>query len=212
MKKAFILTLLLVSILLSACQASISEAAMETAVSQVILTSVANDAVAESDSETVSEADTASMEELDAAKSQLSEAQSKLTEQAAGMEELQAELDQVYLLLTPTITPTPMDTPTQLPTLTATPRPAPTQSGLPSTQKYVRVIDKAPLFYFKDENDSGYPIMIKTSPIQKFDAGEIFIVETGRYRADGGGLFYKVVGPRNAGYFVRSIDVEDYNK
>ena len=152
------------------------------------------------------------MEELVQVKADLEEAGIKITEQAAQISDLQGELDQLYLLLTPTITPTPFDTPTPVATSTATPRPTATVFTLPYYQKYVTPIEKAPLYYYEDENDAGYPLMLKTNPVVKFVAGDVFIVDINRVRADGGGLYYLVVGPKHAGYYVLFDDVEDYKE
>jgi hypothetical protein len=208
MKKLIFILILALTILATACDATISESAMETAVSQVILTSSSSEASEPTEEQTESQSAAPSSQELEEANTQLNAAQTKLTEQADEISALKAELEQVYPLLTPTITPTPFNTPTPANTATPTPRPTVTVFTLPYYQKYVTPIDNAALYYYKHENDAGFPLMLKTEPIKKFALGEEFIVDTNRIRSDGGGYFYLVVGPKNAGFYVRIEDVE----
>ena len=215
MKKVIVLLPLLLSLLMTACDATISESAMETAVSQVILTSSASDTTTNSDEETEVQQEvqtSGDKEELRDAKAALSEAELKLTDQAAQIEDLQAELEGIYPLLTPSITPTPYNTPTPAALATATVRPTATVFTLPYYHKYVTPINNAPLFSYKDKNDSGFPIMLKKEPIIKFVNGDVFVVDINRIRADGGGYFYLVIGPKNAGYYVQFDDVQDYKE
>ena len=214
MKKTIVLLLLLSTLLLSACKATITESAMETAVSQVILPSAAANPPADSGDSAPADQQPAgpSSQELEAAQASLDQANVQLTEQASQVDSLQAELDALYLLLTPTITSTPFDTPTPLPTGTATPRPTATVFTLPYYQKYVTPVSTAPLYNFKDKNDAGYPIMLKTSPVQKIPNGEVIIVDVNRVRADGGALYYLIVGPKYTDYYVFFEDVQDYKE
>jgi hypothetical protein len=187
---------------------------METAVSQVILTSAASSDPADSGDSAPADQQPAgpTSQELEAAQAALDQANIQLTEQAAQVEALQAELDALYPLLTPTITATPFDTPTPLPTATATPRPTATVFTLPYYQKYVTPVTAAPLFNFKDKNDAGFPIMLKTSPVQKVPNGDVIIVDVNRVRADGGAVYYLIVGPKYTNYYVLFEDVEDYKE
>ena len=208
MKKQYLVLILLAALLLSACKATISESAMETAVSQVILTSSSEESPGESEPQPESEIVATLNVQLEGLNAQLNNANIMGTEQAAKIEALQAELDGVYVLLTPTITPTPQDTPT--PTITPSPTliPSYTESALPWYHKYVEAVGTAPLYYYEDENQPGYPMMLKTSPIVKFSAGEEFIVNVNRIRADGGAYYYLIVGPKHEGYYVAIGDVE----
>jgi hypothetical protein len=96
-------------------------------------------------------------------------------------------------------------------TATFTPSPTSTQSdGLLYNQKYVVAISGTPVFTYEDENDAGYPIMTKVKPIKRFGAEEKFIVYIYTIRADGGGYFYEVIGPKLSGYYVRVEDVQDF--
>jgi hypothetical protein len=214
MKKTFVILLLLSILVLSACTATISESAMETAVSQVILTSAATSPAQDEPEAGSGDQQPAgpSNEELEAAQSALEQANLQLTEQAAQIEALEAELDALYPLLTPTVTSTPFDTPTPLPTATATPRPTATVFTLPYYQKYVTPIDSAPLFTYDKKNDAGFPIMFKTSPVQKIPNGEVVIVDVNRVRADGGGYYYLIVGPKYTNYYVLITDVKEYKE
>ncbi len=214
MKRIFVTLLILSTISLAACKATISESAMETAVSQVILTSSAANEVPDSGDSAPVEQQPAgpSSEELEAAQAALDQANIQLTEQAGQIDELQAELDALYLQLTPSITPTPADTPTPTITSSPTPRPTATEFTLPYYQKYVTPINTAPLYTSKEKNDAGYPIIIKTSPVQKIQYGEVVIVDVNRVRADGGALYYLIVGPKYTNYFVSIDDVQDYKE
>jgi hypothetical protein len=181
---------------------------MQTAVSQVILTSSTSDSTTQES--TGAEPDTNSIlnERLEELNTQLEDANNRVDEQAAQIETLQNELSSVYILLTPTITPTPQDTPTPTITPTSTPLPAPTEFVLPWYQKYVVAKKDAPLYYYEDENEAGYPLMLKTSPVVKIAKGTEFIVDTNRIRADGGGYYYIIIGPKHEGYYVSINDVD----
>ena len=209
MKNLFVFMILLTPILLSACKETISESAMQTAVSQVILTSSSEESIEDSVLQPEPEAVGTSNLELEEANAQIYDANLRLTDQAAEIEVLQSELDRVYNLLTPTITPTPQDTNTPTITSSPTPLPSETEFVLPWYHKYVEASIAAPLFYFEDENDAGYPMMLKTSPVKKFSAGEEFIVNVNRVRADGGAYFYLIVGPKHEGLYIRIEDVKN---
>lgn len=208
MKKQYLVFVMLSVFLLSACQSSIPESAMETAVSLVILTSSSEESIEDPVPQTDLGAVATSDARIAEANAQLDNANLKLTEQAAVNEALQAELDQAYILLTPTITPTPQDTPT--PTITPSPTPIPTftEVVMPWYHSYVEAIGDVPIYEYEDENDAGFPIMQKTSPIVKISDGKEFIVNTTKVRADGGENFYEIVGPKHKGYYVRIGDVK----
>jgi hypothetical protein len=191
---------------LIACQATLSETALQTAVSEAIMTSSAPE-----NEVAVTAMDTELQTEFDNAKAQLRDAHLQLTDQAENILALQEELDQVYPLLTPSNTP-PLPTATNTPLATATFIPSPTSTqtdGLLFNQKYVVAISGTPVFTYEDENDTGYPIMTKVKPVKRFESGEKFIVNIYPIRADGGGSFYEVIGPKLSGYFVRVEDVQD---
>lgn len=211
MKKTGLILVIFTAILLSACNASLSETALQTAVSEAIMTS---SAVEETSSDTtVAEQPAANMvskEDFDNVSSSLAQAQVELTAQAEKINELQAELEQIYPLLTPTNTTEPPP-PTNTPQATATPSPTDTpEGGLLFNQKYVVAVGSVPLYTYEKENDAGFPIMQKTDPILKFEAGAKIIVNIYPVRADGGSSFYLVIGPQHGGYYVLVDDVQDY--
>jgi hypothetical protein len=213
MNKTRLIIILIGGILLSSCNTPLSETALQTAVSQAIMTSSAEEAT---DSEASTSLDGAEnmvpKKDYDEVETRLSEAQLELTIQAQRITDLQAELDQLYPLLTPTITtepPTP--TLTNTPQKTATLNPTATQEGgLLFNQKYVVAVGNTPVYTFDQENDAGYPIMQKVEPIKKFDAGARIIVSIYPVRADGGQYFYLVIGPQHGGFYIRVDEVQDY--
>jgi hypothetical protein len=98
-------------------------------------------------------------------------------------------------------TATPVGTPTPVPTAT---------SAIPEDQKVVIASGgPAPLFEVDFTNDAGYPVMVKTDPVLRFEQGEWFLIYKGEVRADGESYFYKVAGPVWSGYYVRVNDVVD---
>lgn len=203
MKKYLIVTLFAAILFLSACKSTLSDSALQTAVSEAIMTSSADQ-----EEQVI---DTRSEEELEIAKSQLSEAQLKLTEQAARIVELEQELESIYPLLTPSATPVPTDTPPPTVGPTVTPEPTATEEGgLLYNQKYVVTKGGIPLYTFTDRNKAGAPIMVKTDPIKKVNAGEKIIVDWHVIFADGGLQFYLVQDARFAGFYVLLDDVTDY--
>jgi hypothetical protein len=208
MKKNYLVLILLTVFLLSACQSAIPESAMETAVSLVILTSSSEESIDDPEPQTDLGAVATSNAKIEEANAQLENANLLLTEQATKNEALQAELNQAYILLTPTITSTPQDTPT--PTITPSPtlKPTFTEEVMPWYHSYVEAVGTIPIYEYEDENDAGFPIMQKTSPIVKISDGDEFIVNTTKVRADGGVNFYQIVGPKHKGYYVRIGDVK----
>jgi hypothetical protein len=184
---------------------------MQTAVSQVILTSSSEESTTDETTATETESTDIVNEQLNELNTQLENAKLKLTDQAAEIDALHSELEGVYILLTPTITPTPQDTATPTITLTPTPLPPPTEEAIPWYHKTVKATGNAPLYYYEDENEAGYPIMIKTSPVVKFSTGDEFIVDINRVRADGGNYYYLVIGPKHEGYYVNINDVKNVN-
>jgi len=204
MKYKLFLIMLLVVIGLSACKGN-SQSALQTAVSEAIMTSVAE---APAPSTNTSESGGSNLN-TDQLKSELDAAQITLTQQASQLLELQATLDQANLLLTPSMTPTTEDTatptitltPTQIPSATASPTTDPLL--LPEGQKFVVATRNAPLFYIKENNDAGFPVMVKTNPIVRYVEGDWIVVESAVIKADGGLLYYKVVRPFGSGYYVQ---------
>ncbi len=207
MKKKFVLTCLLLTLVLSACSTKISDEALQTAVSEAIMTSSALDAsIKETQAaQKIAEAQEAapSVAELVQLQTELSLAYAKLTEQAGQITDLQTEVEQLKSQATATNTPIP--TITETPTIT----PWPSDTPVPPDRKWVIAVGNAPLYNFSERNAKGYPIMEKLYPVKRFENGEEFLVYKAVVRADGGALFYEVVGPKFAGYYVSVDDVVD---
>jgi len=202
------LILFSIAFVLTACSTTVSDTALETAVSQAIMTSAALEAKTRVTEQALQPNPADSVNQK--AQEDLAAAQLQLTEQAARVAGMQAELDRLSLLLTPSDTPTPTESP--IPTITNTPTitPTPGEPGLPSDQKYVKAGAKTPIYTFKEKNDAGKPIMVKVAPVQRFEPNEVFIVERALILADGGSTFYQIVGPKYSGYYVSVNDVTDY--
>lgn len=170
-----------VTVLVSACSAAVSERQVQTAIAEAVLTSEGG-----------------SPQEL----KELATARAALTQQAEEMATMQVEMELLRTSPTPTITITPWATGT------ATPTEAPKWGGLPSNQKVAEANGNAPWYRKKGENSAGKPIMVKTNPVQRFNDGQIFWIYKNKIRADGGGYFYKISGPSvGKGYYVRVGDV-----
>ncbi|MEK6256335.1 MAG: coiled-coil domain-containing protein 22 [Chloroflexota bacterium] len=92
-------------------------------------------------------------------------------------------------------------------TPTATIRPTSAATSTPNNVMTVTAKDKLNLRYYKKSNASGYPIMLIYEPRVQYFTGDTFQVLKPVIRADGGDLYYQVVGPRGAGLFVRTTDV-----
>jgi len=200
------------ALLLSACTATISESAVQTAVAQIMLTAEAENPQAEPEAQPEPQVDPALQEELDQAKQQLQEAQTKLAEaeakvaeQAAQIAALQEDANQAEV---EEQAPAADDS-SPTPTITSSPTPSPTVYSTPHYQKAVIAKGNAPLWYYKKENDAGKPIMIKTNPIIRYEKGDEFLVNRYVVFADGGNEFYEVIGPKGAGYYVLTNDVKD---
>jgi len=205
MKRFF--PIILVSILLTACDQTLSESSVQTVVSEAIMTSSTTDGNSGDVDESSSQSDSY-IEEIE---DQLKEAQLSLTVQADTVIALEDELERIYLLLTPTSTEVPSITPS--PTKGNTPTPKATEtlsSGLLYNQKFVISQGSAPLFTSTSKNKNGAPIMIKTSPVKKLQPGEKVIVDWHQIVGDGGVKFYLVQGPKFYGVYVRVSDVYDY--
>lgn len=207
-----IIIIITTTMLFSACGTSLSETALQTAVSEAIMTSSAieperTEVPREEGSETNN---VVSKEDFNNVETMLEEAHIELTLQAEKISELQAELEQLYPLLTPTTTTEP-PSPTTTPQFTSTPQPTATKTGdLLYNQKYVVAIGSIPVYTYEKENNAGFPIMQKTDPILKFGSGDKIIVNIYPIRADGGLSFYLIVGPQHGGYYVLVDDVKDY--
>jgi hypothetical protein len=209
-KILFPLTLLAL-IFSTACSGKLSDTAVQTAVSQAIMTSSAEEASLGTTIQDNQGIDAQTKAELEQVKTELSDAQVKLTEQANKVAELQDELDHLYPLLTPTNTIEPLETPTPTNTATVQPSLTPTQNnGLLYNQKYVVTTVGAALYTYTEKNKSGFPIMVKTDPVVKFGVGEVIVVERYLVRADGSLNFYLVIGPTNSGLYILASEVSDY--
>lgn len=212
MKIKYVVFSSLICTILFACNTSLSETALQTAVSEAIMTSSADNPIETeiTDGILTPMENMVPKEELDNLQLLLEEAQIELTQQAEAINELQTELQGVYLLLTPTNTTEP-STITETPQSTSTPFPTETQAGgLLYNQKYVITTGSTPVYTYQKENDSGFPIMYKTDPIRKFDSGAKIIVNRYPVRADGGLYFYLVIGPQHGGYYILVDNVQDY--
>ena len=93
-------------------------------------------------------------------------------------------------------------------TPTATIRPTSAATSTPSNVMTVVALQKLNLRHFKKTNNAGNPIMLIYEPRIQYQEGETFQVLKPVIFADGGGLYYQVVGPRGAGLYVRTSDVE----
>ena len=205
MKKSIICLAILIVLILTACDQQISESSVQTVVSEAIMTS------SEGESGIQDESINQIQSELVEIKSQLQVANISLTEQADTITNLEDELEEVYLLLTPTNTEVPTITPSPTPGFTSTPQPSATESsGLLDNQKYVLVNSKIPLYTFTSRNKNGAPIMFKTDPVRQIISGEILIIDLNVVIADGGGKFYQIQSLNYFGYYVRVSDVSDY--
>lgn len=98
--------------------------------------------------------------------------------------------------------------------------------GLPACADFVIVTREPQAAFWKVDSYNGQdkPVMVKVTEsgqIQVAEAGAVFLVFghtekdldgkvtcTGAVTADGGGLFYEIVGPYNVGLFLRVQDVE----
>jgi hypothetical protein len=207
-RRSFIV--LFLALILAGCKPLVSASDWQTAVAEVKLTAVASiTPLPQLQSE-----DLVNQEEAQALQADLNAAEKTLTAQAEEIANLQGQLeaqqDQVEVLrlsLTPDFTATlrytatPVGTPTPVPTAT---------SAIPEDQKVVIASGgPAPLFEVDFTNDAGYPVMVKTDPVLRFDEGEWFLIYKGEVRADGEMYFYKVAGPVWSGYYVRVNDVKD---
>jgi hypothetical protein len=203
MKKFIPIIIISITFITSSCKAALSDTALQTAVSEAIRTSSAG--------QTDQNSEVQVNNELEEARDSLKDAQMELTDQAQLINELQLELDQIYPLLTPTITDVPTETP--IPTLGSTKTPEPTataEGGLPYNQKYVIASGEIPVYTFSERNKNGVPIMQKTDPVKKFKGGQKIIVDWHILLGDGGINFYLVEGPQFAGFYIKVDDVSDY--
>ena len=169
-------------LLISSCNLPASESTIQTEVAAALATS---------DAEETRQA------EIDA---QTMEAEAK-TEQANMM----GQTDTALAL--PTDTPESTSTPSASDTPTATSTPE--AGGLPDDQKVVVAKGNAAWWRKKGENKNGYPIMVKTNPVQRFEAGQVFRVYKLQIQADGGAYYYMISGPVGIGYYVAIADVKD---
>ncbi len=211
MRRAHMLIVFLLALILAGCnQPLVSEADWQTAIAEVKLTAVASITPLPQ----LQADDLVDREEADALEADLSAAQKTLTAQAGQIATLQEQVDShrdkledLQLSLTPVYTPTFTHTPTPA----GTPTPVPTAtSAIPDDQKVVVASGgPAPLYEYNVKNNAGYPVMIKTEPLLRFEEGEWFLIYKGEIRADGITYFYKVAGPVWSGYYVSVNDVVD---
>lgn len=92
-------------------------------------------------------------------------------------------------------------------TPTATIRPTSAATSTPSNVITVTATRRLNLRHYKKKNASGFPIMLIYEPRVQYQDGESFQVLKPAIRADGGDLYYQVVGPRGAGLYVRATDI-----
>lgn len=210
MRRRYVLMVLSLALILAACKPLVSESDRQTAIAEVKLTAVASITPLPQ----LQADELVDQEEAEALEADLNAAEKTLTAQAGEIAALEKEIDShqdqieaLGLSLTPqftatiTETPTPAGTPTPVPTAT---------SAIPDDQKVVIASGgPAPLYEYAFDNDAGYPVMVKTEPVLRFEEGEWFLVYRGEIRADGITYFYKVSGPVWSGYYVRVDDVTD---
>ena len=206
MKKKLISMVVMIPLFLMSCSQTLSDDSVQTVVSEAIMTSSSIKA---------SEAEKSGTDQPESNQNELNDqlqaANLALTEQAAAIAALGEELEQVYLLLTPTETDVPTITPSPTVGFTATPEPTATvSSGLLYNQKYVITNTEAPLLHFNTRNNAGAPIMEKDDPVRKIKSGEKIIVDWRAIIGDGGGSYYLVQSDYYFGYYVRVSDVNDY--
>lgn len=180
LSKRIVISIIMVG-LVSACSAAVSEKQVQTAIAEAVLTSEGD-----------------SPQEM----KELATANAALTQQAGQITTLQAEMEELRTSPTPTITITPWATGT------ATPTKAPKWGPLPKNQRIVEAKGNAPWYRKKGENNAGYPIMVKTNPVQRFNDGQVFWIYKNKIKADGDSYFYRISGPSvGTGYYVRVGDV-----
>ncbi len=216
MKKTYLIILVISALLLSACTATISEASVQTAVAQIVLTQEAAnpqaEAAAADGQQPEAQVDPAVQAELEQAQQALEAVQLQLTEQAgqiaqlqeAAAQQAQAAADQQAAeQVAAEAQPTPTNTP--IPTATA----FPTVASTPSYQKAVIATRNAPMWTYKRTNEAGRPLMVKVEPILRYEEGQEFLVNLNFIVGDGGLKFYEVLGPLYAGYYVDVTHVRD---
>jgi hypothetical protein len=183
---------------MAACNENVSDSQVETAVFIALETSKASEI-----EQATPEFQFLGLEkEIEDLREQVEDSSIIITEQAAQIAEYQTLLETLQAV------------PTELPYV-----PTPTRTPVfsldeveptPIIYKQVVADGNAPLYYSEDENAKGYPVMIKTNPVIRFEDGDVIRVFIDVILADGGGEFYEVVGPAWAGYFIRVGDVDDY--
>lgn len=135
----------------------------------------------------------AQIDQLNAAvhslETQLADQSNTLAQAQAELASLHAQGTEAALALTPTITPTYQYTPT------------------PSNVMWVVANRKLNLRTIHSYNDAGRPIMVIIEPRVQYQEGEMFLVYIPIILADGGDRYYEVYGPRGAGLYVRTTDV-----
>jgi hypothetical protein len=190
--------LLLITTALAACSPTVPETDLNTAIAQAVETSV----IAEPNATPTVDTNAINAE-LEAVQAQLDAANLVVTDQAAQLTAMGDELAKAHLALTPTITPIPVAT------ATITPLPTATDTSLPEDQKFVITTRQTGLYTYTVKNNKGYPIMIKTDPIVRYEKGAWMIVHEALVQADGGSLFYQVVSPYGGGFYVDASHVRD---
>jgi hypothetical protein len=190
MKKQVQWSLLVVLILiLSGCNLPGSESQVQTEVAAALETAAAD------------QTETAKIEALTReAEDQLQQQQAE-TEQAKILNQTETAMALVTNTPEATETPSASDTPTPIST--------PEGGGLPDDQKVVVAKGNTAWWQKKGENKAGYPIMVKTNPVKRFEAGQVFRVYKMQILADGGGYYYMISGPVGVGYYVAVGDVRD---
>lgn len=143
--------------------------------------------------------------EVESANTRISGLETQVAELNAEIDQLGTQIAQMEVgegqAAGETATPGASPTPTQTPTATAT------TSDVPPGTMYVIAKEKLNLREISGYNGAGFPIMVIVEPRIQYDKGEWILVKTGTIKADGGELYYEVVAPRGAGYYVRTVDV-----
>jgi hypothetical protein len=191
MRRKLLIVCLLLAVLVTGCNLGLSEEEVQKAIDDALATSAAQNEQAPPPPADNSEADAA-----------LEAANQALTQQAAQIQTQESDL------ATLNAGPTATDTlPPQTPTNTS--EPTATTPLIPEGQKIVLAKKNAPLWKIDGYNDKDNPVMVKLDPIVRYEQGQWMLVYEAKILADGGALYYQVVGPIGSGYYVLVSDVMD---
>jgi hypothetical protein len=192
MRRKILIVCLLMAIIVTGCNLGLSENEVQQAIDDALATSAAQNEQAPAPPSGDEGSDNSA--ELDAANQ-------ALTEQAAQIQTQDSQL--ATLNAGPTATETILETPTN------TAQPTETAPLIPEGQKIVIAKKNAPLWKVDGYNDKDNPVMVKLDPVVRYEQGEWILVYDAAIKADGGALYYQVVGPIGAGYYVLVGDVRD---